>query len=68
MFYSLPSVYALYEQAIGRVLRLGQTAERVFVGIFLAKGTVDEYIYNNLINGRDYTEQAFARDFLDQTK
>lgn len=68
LFYSLPSVYALYEQAIGRVLRLGQTAERVFVGIFLAKGTVDEYIYNNLINGRDYTEQAFARDFLDQIK
>lgn len=66
IFYSIPSVYALYEQAIGRVQRLGQKASVIKVLVFLSPFTVDERVYQSLLVGQDYTEQSFERDFLSQ--
>lgn len=66
IFYSLPSVYAQYEQAVGRVHRTGQKADGVFITVFLAKSTVDEKVFRALNKGENYTEESFARDFLTQ--
>lgn len=52
IYYSLPHSLALYEQSNARLHRPGQTAPTAFIHL-LARGTVDEIMYNSLMNKRD---------------
>lgn len=62
VFYSLPDSYELFEQAKGRIYRNGQTMPVVYYNIS-AKGTIDEKIKNALDLKKDYSEDAFKKDY-----
>ena len=55
IYYSLPHSLALYDQSRARLYRPGQTRPVSFIHI-LAKDTIDESIYNTLINKKDVVE------------
>lgn len=56
-WHSLTWSFELYDQFIKRVLRQGNTAARVFVHRFLAKGTID-YEIRDTLSGKDHTQKA----------
>lgn len=64
LFYHMPSVYHLYIQAISRVLRPGQKADEVYVGVLMVANSIDEKVYAALMEGQDYDEKSFERDYL----
>lgn len=51
IYYSLPHLY-LYEQSRARLYRPGQTCPVTFIH-YLARGTIDELMYDSLIRRRD---------------
>ena len=51
IYYSLPHLY-LYEQSRARLYRPGQTRPVTFIH-YLARGTIDELMYDSLIRRRD---------------
>lgn len=55
IYYSLPHSLALYNQSRARLYRPGQTRPVSFIHI-LAKDTIDESIYNALMNKKDIVE------------
>jgi SNF2 family DNA or RNA helicase len=57
VFYSLPWSLELFEQAIGRLHRSGQTRE-VFVYLLLANKTIDEQIWAALRDKKDLSDIA----------
>lgn len=64
IFFSMTTVYADFEQGIGRAYRLGQLADIVNIYCFIAKGSIEERVYNSVSIGKDYTEKVFSQDFL----
>lgn len=59
IFTSLPWSLELFEQTIGRLIRTGQL-HAVYVYLLLAERTIDERIWFDLQNKRDYSSVAFA--------
>ena len=57
VFITLPWSLELYEQAIGRLHRSGQT-QPVWVYVLLTKGTVDERVFQGLTDKKDMTALA----------
>ena len=64
IFYSLPDSYIDFEQAKGRINRVGQTKKPLYY-LLVAKGknSADEMNYNNLMNGEDFNDLWFAENF-----
>lgn len=60
VFYSLPTAYIDFEQAKKRIDRIGQTEKPLFYYL-ICKNTLEEKIYNNLLNGEDFDEIKFAQ-------
>jgi SNF2 family DNA or RNA helicase len=58
IFFDLPWSLELFLQLIGRLARQGQK-NPVLVQPLIAKGTLDEYVYKQLINKRDAQELLF---------
>lgn len=57
VFLTLPWSLELYEQAVGRLHRSGQT-QPVWVYVLLTKGTVDERVFQGLIDKKDMSALA----------
>ena len=57
VFITLPWSLELYEQAIGRLHRSGQT-QPVWVYVLLTKGTVDERVFQGLTDKKDMSTLA----------
>lgn len=64
IFYSLPDTYALYDQGVGRVERIGQESDFVEVIVITMRDTVEDRIWKALMKGMNYTNKAFERDFI----
>ena len=66
IFYSLPDSYIDFEQAKGRINRVGQTKKPLYY-LLVAKGrnSADEMNYNNLMNGEDFNDEWFENNFID---
>lgn len=62
LYYSPPLSFIDYKQSWARTRRIGQK-ERCFYYKFITNGTVEEKIYRNLNEGKDYDEKVFERDF-----
>lgn len=58
--YDLPWNPMVVEQRIGRIHRIGQTAERIVVINFICKGTVDERIYDRLYDRLDLFQKTLG--------
>lgn len=60
IMFSLPTSYIEFEQTKKRIDRIGQTGSPMYY--YLAtKGSVEEAIYKNLIEGRDFDDKLFER-------
>lgn len=64
IFFSLPDTYTDYDQAIGRVQRIGQKSKEVDVIHIIAKGTVEEKVWKHLQIGEDYSDLMYERDIV----
>ena len=62
VFFSLTDSVEQYQQARGRVHRIGQNQKCVYYNI-VAKGTIDEKIAKALARGVDYSEEMFRGDY-----
>ena len=58
--YDLPWNPMRIEQRIGRIDRIGQEAERILIWNFLYEGSIDERIYDRLLNRLNIFEQALG--------
>ncbi|RKT44683.1 helicase-like protein [Thiocapsa rosea] len=58
--YDLPWNPARIEQRIGRIDRIGQTAERILIWNFIYADTIDDRIYNRLLVRLDVFKQALG--------
>jgi len=58
--YDLPWNPMVVEQRIGRIHRIGQTAERIVVINLICEGTVDERIYNRLYDRLDLFQRTLG--------
>lgn len=64
VFYSMPDSSLVYQQAIGRIDRDGQTFVPIYYFLVM-KGTVDEDIYNMIENKIEYTSATLDKLLLD---
>lgn len=64
IFFALPDMFRDYDQAIGRVERIGQKAKEVSVINFVTKGTVEEKVWQQLKEGQSYTNTMYDRDIV----
>ena len=64
IFFAPPELFMDFDQAIGRIERIGQKAKEVEVIVMIAKGTVEEKIWKKLQKGENYTEIMYSRDFI----
>lgn len=64
VFYALPDLFMDYDQAIGRVERIGQKAKEVDVIVMYTKGTVEEKVWKSLQVGQSYTSKMYERDIV----
>lgn len=58
--YDLPWNPMRIEQRIGRIDRIGQEAERILIWNFLYEGSIDERIYDRLLDRLNIFEQALG--------
>lgn len=63
VYFTLPNSLALYDQSKARLYRPGQTRQVTFVHM-IAEGTIDELIYNSLMNKRNLID-AIKQGTLD---
>lgn len=68
IFYSLPDVWAEFEQGIGRIERTGQKSPFVDVYVIMTIDTVETRIWDSLMKGKDYTDKMFERDYIYKEK
>lgn len=61
LYYSPPVSFMKYKQSLARIHRIGQT-KPVFYYHFITINTVEQKMYNNLKQGKDYDEKIFAND------
>ena len=61
VYFSPPLSSAKFEQSKKRIHRIGQS-KTCFYYYLVAKGSVEEKIYNALAKGKDYTEKLFEHD------
>lgn len=64
IFYSLPDVWAEFEQGVGRIERTGQKSPYVDVYVIMTLDTVEGRIWDSLMKGKDYTDKMFERDYI----
>jgi hypothetical protein len=64
IFFALPDKFMDYDQAIGRVERIGQKAKEVSVIVMYMKGTIEEKVWKRLQIGKDYTDKMYERDII----
>lgn len=64
IFFALPDTFKDYDQAIGRIERIGQKAKEITVINFITKGTVEEDVWKSLKVGEDYTIKMYMRDII----
>ncbi|HSH25056.1 MAG TPA: DEAD/DEAH box helicase [Massilibacterium sp.] len=65
IFYTPTYSYQDYEQALGRCYRNGQT-KKVTAYRFITKDTIEISIYAALKNKKDFNEQLFRREFMNE--
>ena len=61
VYFSPPLSSAKFEQSKKRIHRIGQS-KTCFYYYLVAKGSVEEKIYDSLAKGKDYTEKLFEHD------
>ena len=64
IFFAIPDMFRDYDQAIGRIQRIGQKEKEVSVLVLITKGTVEERVWKQIKQGLNYTNAMYERDII----